>query len=157
MSTYWKQLCKNSHTFAVLVSEICLKLLYQWSRATGTAKRWADASVCAGWTTVFGADTQSDRCCMVGPVVRSFVPNPMWLLQFLDFRDGGQCFVSDFTVHGCRAVRQGAGNSWTRKNWKGSGVENAVVWHEGKKWVLEWQSCVTSSLGALLGLKLLMK
>lgn len=42
------------------------------------------------------------------------------------------CFQS-FTVHGLRAAREGAGNSWTGKNREGGGDEDAIVRHEGKK------------------------
>jgi len=44
----------------------------------------------------------------------------------------GQCFFSNSTVHGCRALWQGPWNSWTWKNRKGSRLKNAIIWHEGK-------------------------
>lgn len=56
-----------------------------------------------------------------------------WICAVVDFV-GRLIFFSssNFTVHGRRAVRKGTWNSWTWKNRKRSGHQNAVIWHEGK-------------------------
>lgn len=111
---------------------MCHKLQCRWSKATGIVKRSAEISVCCcvlfEWLC-----TQSDYCRMVGFIVQLFIAERMWhLAAFVQFLIS--VFVSDFTVHGCRALWKGAGNSWAWKNRKGSCIKNAIIWHEGKRW-----------------------
>lgn len=94
---------------------------------------------------LFALGASSHYCCMVGSIVHSVVNNQMGHLDLCTFRflEVGNCFASDFSVHGRRAVRQSARNSRTWKNRKGGRLEDAVIWHEGQHTIAQCLLTVT--------------
>ncbi len=141
-------LCKHAQSFewhwsTVKVGLLCYSVFRNVPQAAMSMKQgnWDRKKVSSDFffslpLWLFAVGTQSDYCCMVGSIVQPVIPNRTWHLDLcgIGVRRRGSlfCFLI-FTVHGSRAVRQGARDSWTWKNRKGSRLKNAIIWHEGKK------------------------
>ena len=128
--------CTITLWFFRVFAEMCLKLRCRWNKGTGIAKRSAEMLA-----RPFSPLTDRVRLAhkaiyhrMVDSIVGPVCDNQTRHLDLCScgFRHQGHCLVSNFTVHGRRALRQSARHSGTGQNRKRSRLKDAVIRNEGK-------------------------